>query len=135
MCSECGAEEDLNGYSGAEKQRGARLCRLCFFWTGLVTVRDQPNRVRESGRHYTLSAEDSSFCGFRGFGGSHYVVAFTDGRRVRTSNMWSNGEIPWWFRDRLPDNAVVTDASDNNAWRALPAYPAGAITPARTGLE
>lgn len=138
VCRECGKEEDLKGYFGADECARERLCFTCHFWTQRLAIANEPTAVRENGRHYSISPENASFCGFRGFGGSQYIVTFTDGRRVRSSNLWSSGEIPWWFRDRLPDNAAISavnTATEREEWAALDCIPAGVKTPARTGLE
>jgi hypothetical protein len=47
----------------------------------------------------------------RGHGGRKFVIVFTDGRRVVTTNLWYGGTVPPKFRDRLPDSAVFEAAS------------------------
>lgn len=138
VCRECGEEDDLNGYYGADERERLSLCFGCHHWTRLLALADDPKTVRVNGRHYRISEENTDFCGFRGFGGAKFIVAFNDGRRVRTSNLWHQGEIPWWFRDRMPDNATFENAETNKKraeWSTLDCIPAGARTPARTGLE
>lgn len=138
VCRECGEEDDLNGYQGADERARLSLCFGCHHWTRLLAVAADPKSVRVNGKHYQISNEDTSWAGFRGFGGAKFIVAFNDGRRLRTSNLWSQGDIPWWFRERLPDNATFENAETKTSlaeWAALDCIPAGAKTPARTGLE
>jgi len=42
---------------------------------------------------------------FKGFGGRDFSIKFYDGRDIKTSNLWYQGEIPERFKEFLSDNA------------------------------
>ena len=52
-------------------------------------------------------ADEDSDGPFRGFGGAEHFFKFFDGRIVRTTNLWHQGDIPARFRLLLPDNATL----------------------------
>lgn len=76
------------------------------FWAGLALRRGDGLSVVADGAHYRIGPEDAQ--GFRGFGGAAWIVRFYDGRVVRTTNLWHQGEIPPAWRGLLPDNATLT---------------------------
>lgn len=132
VCQECGTTEALRWYEGVNKRlQSEGLCFDCSFWcekvrwaeTGLATDRAEdrlPPRfgsstgydaagrtvVRVNANHYVIQPERGDtplHC--LGFSGQRFVIEFHDGRRVESTNLWHQGEIPERFRDRLPDNA------------------------------
>jgi hypothetical protein len=51
---------------------------------------------------------------WKGFGGRKFIILFEDGRKVITTNLWSQGEIPKSFREDLPNNAkFIEDENDD----------------------
>jgi hypothetical protein len=102
LCRECGRLADQAGTTSELEKNG--LCFGCLFWTEKLSIKTDPTTARVNGHHYFIGSESSTF--FRGFGGDRFVVAFHDGRRVTTTNLWTQGKIPDHFRARLPDNAV-----------------------------
>lgn len=104
-CKECGKREDRDWMDDVAKRlEEMQLCFKCCFWAAKVKIRDKPNVVRIEGYHYQIGNEGSDLA-FRGFGGRKFVVLFDDGRRVETTNLWHQGKIPEYFKERLPDNA------------------------------
>ncbi len=75
------------------------------FWAGLALKRGDGLSVVAGGQHYRIGPEGER--GLRGFGGAPWLVRFFDGREVRTSNLWHQGEIPQEWRHLLPDNATL----------------------------
>lgn len=78
----------------------------CFkrdFWLGKVENVKRGSCVVIDGRCYYLGREDS--IGDRGYGGSLHYIKCDDGRLIKTTNLWYNGEIPEDMRSLLPDNA------------------------------
>lgn len=73
------------------------------FWADKVSVKDEPTTVRVEGHHYRIAPEAQR--GMRGFDGAKWTIEFLDGRRVVSTNLWSNGDIPAALRELLPDNA------------------------------
>lgn len=118
-CRECGMP-DLATYFASQRERvlAAGLCPTCDFWTlklgreGLVIAEDW--HVYHVGGGRSWPGMPSS-C--KGFGGHKFLVTFSDGREVRTDDLWSNGVIPEWFWDRFTPNARVE--SDPGAQVAL----------------
>lgn len=81
------------------------LCFNCWFWAGYAAKSEKPEHVRINGQHYVIG-DESGRDGMRGYGGRRFVINFTDGRSVTTTNLWHQGDIPAHFLDRLPDNAT-----------------------------
>lgn len=115
-CKECGVRSTLswNGLKNYQlKQAG--LCFDCEFWIRKIDW-DVLNVVRVNHHHYHI-AEAAPGEYFRGHGGRSFRVYFFDGRVVESQNVWSQGEIPERFWDRLPDNAELV--SDLVRWNEL----------------
>lgn len=88
------------------RYRSGVFCNTCVFWLDRVDEKDRRNVVRAGHEHYQIGGEDSSARGSsRGFGGSEYFFEMRDGRRLRTTNLWTQGHVPPHFRLALPDNA------------------------------
>ena len=80
------------------------------FWDSKLDIKDDARTARVDGRHYWIGREDApAYEGCRGFGGSLFIIKFHDGRRVESTNLWTQGVIPPSYRDRLPDNAVFEE--------------------------
>lgn len=108
-CVECGGRVDnelIYADEVDQKMRELQLCFDCLFWTEYVEQKDSPHVVRVDGVHYVIGGGEDYPTHIRGFGGSEFTVAFFDGRKVKTANLWHQGEIPENFRDKLPNNAV-----------------------------
>ena len=109
-CQECGKREDGSWADDMAKVLEAKqLCFNCNFWAEKVGIKDRPRVARIDGHHYQIGT-DAGDTAFRGFGGRKFVILFNDGRRMQTSNLWHQGEIPERFRERLPDNAKFDSA-------------------------
>lgn len=104
-CQECGKREDGKWMDEMAKAlRDKQLCFSCNFWIEKVEIRDKSRVARINGHYYQISSIWGAGA-FRGFGGQKSVILFHDGRRVKTTNLWHQGEIPVRFRERLPNNA------------------------------
>lgn len=110
-CTKCGKPiEDrliyryLNGYDNEEPQ----LCEECEFFDNLMRIDAQGENivVIANGRHYIVDDEGVSEC-LKGFSGAKFTVKFFDGRIVKTSNLWCQGDIPQVFKAEMPDNAEL----------------------------
>lgn len=78
----------------------------CFednYWLERVNDIKNKNRVIIDNSVYYIADENA--CGSRGFDGAIFYIHFFDGREVRTTNLWSNGQIPEKYLKQLPDNA------------------------------
>lgn len=67
-------------------------------------AKGDPNVCIIDGYVYTVG-DESSKSTFRGFAGREFFIEFTDGRKVRTTNLWAGGTVSPVFRKYLPDNA------------------------------
>ena len=82
-----------------------QVCFSCHFWRNRVGE-FSPATVIVDGRHYQIEPDRPNVSsGSLGFGGGRFEIAFNDGRRVVTHNLWTQGEVPLHFRARLADNA------------------------------
>lgn len=115
ICLECSKKEKLRWGDDIKKKLIERnLCFNCNFWWEYVEQVDDPNSVRVKGVHYWICSENAPRGTFRGFAGKKFKIIFftptisvahNTPRIIVTTNLWSQGEIPIRFRDRLPDNA------------------------------
>lgn len=107
-CTECGSQYEHADYGGEEGDimRKEGVCFICAFWRRWVEMKGDPRVVRANGRHYCLGPDElATPARWKGFGGAGYTVRFHDGRVIVAHDLWSQGEIPAHFRERLPDNA------------------------------
>jgi hypothetical protein len=109
-CKECGAEEDSSKWCNGFELEQRQLCISCGFWMDFVEQVNDPNSVRVNGHHYWIGDEQDK--GMRGYNGKLFVLKFKDGRIVRTTNLWNQGQIPKQFKSRLPDNATFEDIGE-----------------------
>lgn len=107
-CRECQGlfRTAIFGPEVAERLERERLCFPCLRWTDAVALASRSESVRIAGRHYMIGREDAPEREPRGFLGQRFVIRFDSGKVVETTNLWSQGEIPGHFRQRLPDNAT-----------------------------
>lgn len=72
-------------------------CSTCRFWSERLQERSQ-RTVIVNGGHYSIGdpqhQERPREAQWLGFGGSRWEIAFKDGRREVTHNLWSQGDIP-----------------------------------------
>lgn len=83
------------------------LCFDCNHWDELAFLSQDRNSVRINGHQYWIQPPaDPALSGeFSGFKKSVQKIQFIDGRKVETTNLWYQGEIPVAFRLRMPNNA------------------------------
>lgn len=109
-CKECGK---IFSTHYTESTRSVLLekniCFNCHFWLSKLGIKNNPRTARINGTHYYIEDDkprNSSFCGF---GGAEFNIRFNDGRLVTTHNLWCQGDIPYHFKERLPDNAIFVE--------------------------
>lgn len=112
-CRLCGGEVRQSYYQDVQTEMNSRqLCFDCNFWQEKADCANDPASVRINGVQYFIGKEvlpTDPDKWWRGFGGRRFVVAFSDGRVVETTNLWCSGDIPEHFREKLPDNACFAD--------------------------
>lgn len=109
-CQICGVTQQAT-YSEPTKSNMVerQLCFHCLFWTELLEA-DRTDMFVAEGHHYHIGPEEGGGPGgirARGYGGRKHFVQFKDGRRVTTTNLWHQGEVPKRFRDKFPDDATL----------------------------
>ena len=102
-CEVCGKEIEQSSYSNAI------LCSAkCFekyYWAERLRNKDSERQVVIEGRMYQIGNEDEPLGCFRGFDGAKFYIDFNDGRKIVTTNLWCNGDIPEEYKKGFPDNA------------------------------
>lgn len=75
------------------------ICFSCANWQDLMKTKSATRIVIEN-HHYLIGSRG-------GFGGREFSIEFLDTARnpIVTDRLWSQGEVPVHFRDRIPDNA------------------------------
>lgn len=85
-------------------------CNNCFyreFWNEYIELKDSGNSVRVNHEHYFINPDAPAGLTIAvGHGGSKFIIKFNDGKIVVSRNLWSQGSIPEWAWNDLPDNAV-----------------------------
>lgn len=98
-CAECHTSYFSTTYTNGDELKIQHICFSCNFWREKLSIKDDPSVFRINGGHYCLGGEG-------GFGGRKFSIKRVDsGKVIETNKLWSQGEIPTHFRDRLPDNA------------------------------
>ena len=117
-CKECGkiiTDKDLCYFDNVNKELiKTSLCFNCSFWLEHVNNSNNQRSVRTNNEHYWIASEFASRNHFRGFAGYKFIIHFEDGRKVISTNLWYQGEIPERFRDRLPNNCIFVKEENKN---------------------
>lgn len=78
-------------------------CHTCEFWMGIVAQQATNTRCFVAGgMAYYIGNENTLY---KGSAGNLWFVEFKDGRRVATTNLWTNGRIPHRWLGHLPNSA------------------------------
>lgn len=101
-CEVCGKEIEKSSY--CEDIVCSSECFTKKYWLDRVNNKDSKTQVVINGFMYQIGEENSSVYS-RGFDGARFEIEFFDGRKIITTNLWSNGPIPDEFKEMLPDNA------------------------------
>lgn len=111
-CSICGNDYNLDNFdmksSLPQMMRDRHFCFTCAFWTNKIESPD-PNREIIDGQHYVFYPGPNSAY-FQGFGGRTFYAIRNNGELITSNNVWHQGDIPSWFRDKLPDTAKFISA-------------------------
>ena len=121
-CVECGEPivYEEQSYIGdyAERMLERRVCFTCLFWLEKVDdlATGDPRIVIVDDCHYYANDFFQKDYPFQpvmlGFGGAVWNIAWDDGRRLTTNNLWCQGGIPDHFKERLPNNACFISEQD-----------------------
>ena len=101
-------EQDKNSFCQPTKaeMKLRQLCFNCNFWTNIINEdKEHPEIVVIVDKNHYQIAPEQTPKKWRGFGGHLWNIVFNDGRTVKTTNLWHQGDIPEYFQSQLPDNA------------------------------
>ena len=112
ICSVCGQEvTDARNYEERTRQEmeEKKLCFSCHFWWGLAHTRlpEGTTRVIVGNDHMIAYPWEKHPDEMRGFGGQAFYFRMSDGRIIRSNNVWHQGTIPEQFREVFPPNAIA----------------------------
>lgn len=107
-CKVCGKDFNPEKMLFAKLHLCSEECFTTDFWLEKVRQKDDPNQVIIEGECYYIGEENCARS-FRGFGGHEFIIKRNDGKLIKTTNLWYNGEIPPAFRFLLPDNATFIE--------------------------
>lgn len=115
QCRECLRPESPGSRTkeAADKILSYGVCINCLYWLEWIeSATKNPLMFISSGRAYTIGREPSAGELRRnqdcyGFGGAGWKVSINNGEWITTHNLWTQGEVPKHFRERLPDNAEL----------------------------
>lgn len=116
LCSIC---EDLFEKSTAkgeieDQMRENHLCFSCTIWN-LRAKGNNPLVI--DGIRYSLGPGNSG-----GMAGRKFVIKYFDGTKIQTNDLWCQGEVPEYFREKIPDTAKFLGGAyfdkEVRAWQA-----------------
>ena len=112
-CEICGkefTEEDWPGHwAGGYENVCSNDCFTIRFWKQ-QKLSDKPDRVvivQRNGmmEHYHMSHSDTNDY-WKGFGGAAFYIHFIDGRKIKCSNLWHQGDIPETSKQLFKVNTI-----------------------------
>ena len=111
FCGVCGDRELLHYHDRVQKVLLRwRMCHRCNCFRSWMAAREaDPGSyfVAHGTCFYIKPDEKPGYRGFVGHGWRRFVVAWSDGRRTTTRNLWNNGTVPREWREQLPDTAQL----------------------------
>lgn len=115
-CITCGESKDdsSDGYNHIASIRDGN-CFSCWHWSDAVKARGYTAIRTKDGTHYSFRTEQpisDDRSNFLGHGGRRFLIVFNDGTEIITNNLWAQGTMPKYWRDRYPPNASIKSAPD-----------------------
>ena len=116
ICANCENLYEENHSKGRleDRIREKHICFSCAFWDEKA---DGENPLVIDGVRYSLGTG-----GGNGMGGRKFVIEYFTGETVETRDLWSQGQVPEWIRDRIPDTAKFLDGAyfdrEAKAWQS-----------------
>lgn len=82
------------------------MCHNCNHWRSNYEADKNPERhfAIINSEHYVLCPHTDGY--LKGFGGHKVYIKFHNGDVCMCDNLWHQGTISSFFRDKMPDNAV-----------------------------
>lgn len=110
ICKICTNPVNVKGLTESDQKRMLEvgICYECDFWIEQWHSRDSVSVARISGQHYRIGSPSSAL---KGMSGRDVTIEFSDGRIVKTDNLWHQGSIPKNFQIVLQDNAVFQEVT------------------------
>ncbi|MGW4075959.1 hypothetical protein ACWELB_21020 [Streptomyces asiaticus] len=98
-----------------------QTCHTCRFWLEKISWHEAGDAfpgdtsiavARVDSVHFVVRPMNSTLpARHLGLGGRQITFRFNDGQTVTSNDVMCQGDIPAWFRSRLPDNAVIVSQS------------------------
>lgn len=107
-CKCCGRKYTNHYLNGSTKNIMEELnyCFECAFWEDKLRTNDSKTFIIDGSRYHDGGKVPKGTKGFIGFGGHEWKIQkFDSDEIIETNNLWHQGDIPFWFRKKMPDNA------------------------------
>lgn len=99
-CEICKKEIEKSAY-GHAVLCDSKECFTKHFWKKIIDNKDDFVIIN----HTSYQIGDEGRTVFRGFNGNEFKIKFNNGNVVKTTNLWTQGDIPKKYWIDLPDNA------------------------------
>ena len=108
-CKICGRIFGTNYVESTKKRLiETNTCLSCCFWEDKEKMLSDKNFFVIEGAAYYKKNDVSKYSSFVGFGGAEFKIRrFGSDEIITTRNLWHNGEIYEWFKDRIKNNAEL----------------------------
>lgn len=102
-CTVCSVLENAN-YTDNQRMVEKNLCFHCNFWDEYCQQEKLSKSIRIKGFHFMLGDKKEPDK-WNGFGGRWFKIKMNNEQIIDTCDLWCQGEISKYFRDKLSDNA------------------------------
>jgi hypothetical protein len=100
-CSICNKEIEKSKFTNAILC--SNECHNDHFWIEKIKLHDDRTVVVDHTRWHFQPDDPSAY--FKGMGEREFNIEFFDGRKVKTKNLWCQGDVPEKFWKQIPNNA------------------------------
>jgi hypothetical protein len=111
-CGECGKWVEYGGMAGHLGDVRREFCWNCNHWLQRVADYNAPDPHHKravidtaTGRNIYTIGTSTRPSSHNGFGGAWFTILFDDGTERKTCDLWSGGDVPERFLDRIHTNA------------------------------
>jgi len=108
VCKCCGVPETATYCEPDKEQMVSRsLCFICNLWQEREPKLN--SQVLWQGTMFSPSGIELGSQKFLGHGGRAFKITKTDGTVIFSNNVWCGGDLPWYLREKYPDNCVMEE--------------------------
>lgn len=110
VCVKCLAPHHCNCTGHSEELEKTGLCFQCLLWEKRkASDFSKDNTFISNGTMFTSGGIRGGDAKFLGHAGRRFKIVTADGRVLYSNNVWCGGELPFWLRRQIPDNAVMSE--------------------------